>query len=322
MNRSQAQFRRLMELDRRLRAGAYPSCRSFAREWEVSPKTVQRDINYLRDQLGAPLVFHRARRGFAYSDPRWFLPALSMSEGDLLALLVATRALEAYRGTPVARELDRIFRRLAEGLPEQVSLRPELVYNRMTFHGPPARPVEEAIWVTLVRGLVHNRTVRMTYRSLEATRPEERMMDPYHLANLQGDWYVFGWCHRRRAVRQFALPRITRIALTDRPFSVSPDYRPEDRLGPAFGKFASGANVKTVRLRFTPAAAAEVLERQWHPRQSVRRLPGGGVELTFRTDGLMEVFHWVLSWGRQVRVLSPAALRRQVRAEWRAAARA
>ena len=55
MPKFKPQYRRLLFIDRKVRDGSYPNCPSLAREWEVSVKTIQRDIDYLRDELGAPL---------------------------------------------------------------------------------------------------------------------------------------------------------------------------------------------------------------------------------------------------------------------------
>jgi len=103
MKRAKSQFARLLELDARIRAGKHPNCLTFAADWEVSQKTVQRDIDFLRDQLGAPIEYDRHRKGYHYADKNWFLPSLSLSEGDLFDLLVASRALEQHSAPPIWR---------------------------------------------------------------------------------------------------------------------------------------------------------------------------------------------------------------------------
>ena len=86
MKRNKPQFSRLLELDRSIRAGKYPNCLSFSAEYEVSQKTVQRDIDYLKYQLGAPLEYDRGKQGYYYTTSSWFLPSLSLSEGSLGAM--------------------------------------------------------------------------------------------------------------------------------------------------------------------------------------------------------------------------------------------
>jgi proteasome accessory factor B len=306
-----------MELDRRIRNGEYPNCLTFSMEWEVSQKTVQRDIDFMRDQLGAPIEYDRDRKGFRYSNQNWFLPSLSLSEGDLLAVLVGARALEPYRGTPIARDLEKVFARLSEMLPDKLSFRPELLFTRFTFTNPPAKPVDEKVWVELVRGLLTQRTLRISYQAMEADQSKERTIEPYHIANLAGEWYMFAKCRPSDQIIQFAIPRILKVRLLEETFSMPADFDPTKLLATTFGRFAMGDKVHEVRLLFDKEVVPWVLERQWHPGQKTRNRANGDVELSFKVTGLLEVFRWVMAWGHNCRVLAPAELRKWVKDEVR-----
>jgi predicted DNA-binding transcriptional regulator YafY len=76
------QHRRLTFIDQQISTGGYPICFRMSQEWEVSPKTIQRDVDYLRDELGAPIQFSALRHGFFYTEPTWRLPAIQLSEGE------------------------------------------------------------------------------------------------------------------------------------------------------------------------------------------------------------------------------------------------
>ena len=318
MERSKSQFHRLMELDRRIRAGEHPNCLTFAQKWEVSQKTVQRDVDFLRDQLGAPVVYDKAHKGFRYTNRNWFLPSLSLGEGDLFDLLVASRALEQYRGTPVAKKLGGIFSRLAELMPEQVTIRPELVFSQFSFTSPPSRPVDESIWVSVVRGLQHRLKLRMRYRAVSARESKERDLSPYHIANLQGDWYVFGWDSIRASVCQFSMSRIQACAVSAEHFEVPPDFDARKLLARTFARFTMGTTTHKVKLLFDAEVAESVLDRQWHADQRLRVRQDGQVELVFELSGLLEVYRWVLAWGSHVQVLAPTELKDMVGKEIRA----
>jgi len=319
MHRNKPQFNRLLELDRQIRDGKYPNCLTFSVDWEVSQKTVQRDIEYLRDTLGAPIEYHREKRGFFYTDANWFLPSLSMSEGDLFYLLLASKVLEQYRGTPVAAHVERIFGKVASLLPDKLALKPELVFTRFSFTSPPSGPVHEDIWTTLVRGLLHQQSVEIAYRRLEAHESGSRTIDPYHIANLQGEWYVFAWCHTRQMVLQFAMSRIGEAVLTKTPFEIQSGFDRKKLASGTFARFtpATGDKAQTVSLLFDKTIAPQILEKQWGPGQRARRRKNGDIELSFQATGLLEVQRWVLAWGRQVRVLAPRELKRMVREEIR-----
>jgi len=70
---------RMMRLHERLMAGRYPNCRKMANEFEVSPKTIQRDVNFMRDQMGLPIEYDKGRFGFRYTRPVDGFPAAGHS---------------------------------------------------------------------------------------------------------------------------------------------------------------------------------------------------------------------------------------------------
>ncbi len=323
MNRSKSQYARLMELDRLIRIGKYPNCLTFAADWGVSQKTVQRDIDFLRDQCGAPVEYDRERKGFFYVDDAWMLPSVMLTEGELLAVLLASRMMEQYRGTPVAGEVERVFRKLAELLPDRISIRPELLYTRFSFRGMPAKPVKEDVWAMAVRGVLEQRTLKIAYRTFDAAEARKGKMSrvqPYHIANLQGEWYLFGVHAGYDDVRQFALARIERAVLTEETFDQPDDFDPEAILSSAFARYAGDGETRTVRLLFTGDAADWVQERTWHPAQTIKRRKSDAVELSFPAKGMLEVQRWVLSWGSEVQVLAPKELKEDVATEIRAMA--
>ena len=73
-------------------------------------------------------------------------------------------------------------------------------------------------------------------------------------------------------------------------------------------------------VRFSPQVAQRVSETNWHPSQRLTASDDGGVELEVRLPSLLEFTPWVRSWGKEAEVLAPAELRRELAAEFRAAA--
>ncbi len=315
MNRNKSQIARLTELDRQIRSKRYPNCITFAEKWGVSQKTIQRDIDFLRDQNGAPIEYNREHKGYYYTDHSWTLPAVIMSEGELYALLVAAKSLEQYEGTPIAAHLKRIHAKLADLLPDKITIKPEYLFSRFSFRGPPVHPVDENIWRIVVSGLLEQRVLHFVYRPFDDTikRGKVSHICPYHIASLQGEWYVFGVHEGYDDIRQFAMTRIVKARPTERMFTVPLAFNPEAMLGKVFGRYVGNNETPhEVRLRFNKEIAAWIIDRQWHPLQKLVRKKNGDVELTFPAASLFEVQRWVLSWGRWVSVLGPRELAKDV----------
>ena len=63
-------------LHERLKAGAFPNCQKLAIELEVSSKTVQRDIDFMRDRLSLPIEYDQLNFGFHYTEPVTSFPMI------------------------------------------------------------------------------------------------------------------------------------------------------------------------------------------------------------------------------------------------------
>ena len=83
---------RLQAIDSAVSRRAWPNARTLARELEVTRRTIQRDIAFMR-RLRAPLEFDSVRNGYYYTDPSYRLGYFPATEGELVALLVAAQVM-------------------------------------------------------------------------------------------------------------------------------------------------------------------------------------------------------------------------------------
>lgn len=318
------QFTRLIYIDRMLsegtRIGRYPNCRTLAEEYEVSGRTIQRDIEYMKWQLGAPIEYDQMKHGFYYSEPTYRLPALNISRNDLFAVCIAEKVLQQYEGTPLYDRLAAVFDKLQQSLPDNVTVDPTWLDERFSFFPEAAPTLDPAIWQHCFEALRRNLTMEFDYLIPGYPEAHRRRVDPYHAVGYQAQWYLVGKCHYKESVRVFAISRMTNALMTDDYFFVPEDFDFKQYAGEHFGIFRSDDEFD-VAVRFGPQAAPYVLEREWHPSQAVEKRADGSIELSFRVSHLFEVKRWVLSWGPDVRVLKPAELVEIVRSDLAAAAK-
>ena len=310
-------LRRLLNIDSEIRSGRMPNCSTLAQSEEVSRRTILRDIDYLRDELGAPIEYDAAKKGFRYSSPDWFMPAMRMSEGELLGLLVGMKAAEMYRGTPMADILRGVYRKLATYLPDTCTLPPELVSTRFSFHPAPSGMVPRGVWEGVVRGLLHRRVIEVDYRSPRSPKRRLHRLHPLHLANVEGEWYLFAYFPRWNDVTQFVLSRMTAVKALDDSFEPPANFDAGAWLEERFGRYMrepAGPKVP-VRLHFAASAVREVAGRTWAPGQKLKERSDGSFDLTLSLREPDALLPWILSFGSRVRVMEPAYLKRTVRLE-------
>src|SRR3954451_21258059 len=118
---SRPPLERMQKLHRLVSAGKFPNCRTLAEELEVSSKTIQRDIEFMRDRLGVPIEDHALEFGFHSTQEVTSLPNIEVSEGEIAALFVAQKALAQYKGTPFERPLSSAFRKITDSLTDRIS---------------------------------------------------------------------------------------------------------------------------------------------------------------------------------------------------------
>ncbi len=320
MAKDKTHLLRLLFIDKKIRqgmrSGTLANCSSMAEEYEVSSKSIMRDIDYLKNQRDAPIAYDARQRGYYYTEDNYALPALSLNESDLFAICIAEKALKEHEKTPVYQKLKTVFRKIEEALPEKVSVQPDWVEERISVIADPQANLDSAVWDIVAQGLHNNKSLQILYQNPKGKKASERMVDPYHVVRYQGEWYLIGYCHLRQGRRTFALSRIRSAELTNQGFEVPDDFDPS-QAGKGFGIF-KGSRDFIVRILFSPAHAPYVRERQWHPDQELKSGKGGEVVLSFPTSHLYEVKRWVLSWGSGVKALEPPELVTEIKAELRA----
>jgi predicted DNA-binding transcriptional regulator YafY len=309
---SRPPIRRIFEIHSAITAGTYPNTATLASRFEVHRRTISRDIEYMRDQLRAPIEYSPARRGFYYGEPNYSLPIIPMTEGEVFALFLAEKVLRQYKGTPYEGLLKSAFAKLVRNLPDEISIDLQEAVHDFSFDLRMTPPFDPEIFNVLVEAVRKKSQVRINYRSPWSRATSERVVDPYHLANVGGRWYLVGFCHMRNELRMFTPSRIRHIELTGDSFLRPKDFDPEKFFESSFGVM-TGARLHQVKLKFNAKVAGFIRETTWHPSQRARDLPDGGIILTMQLSDLKEVKRWALSWGENVKVLGPAPLREGIR---------
>jgi predicted DNA-binding transcriptional regulator YafY len=311
---SRPPWERMMRMHRLIQSGKYPNCRKLADELEVCAKTIQRDIDFMRYRLQLPIEYDQLKFGFHYTEPVAGFPAMEMTEGELVALLIAEKALAQHRGTIFEKPLRSACQRLAEGLHDRVTVDWAALDQAISFRSAGVAAPELAVFDAVSRAVVDSVEISFQYLKLRSTQHEFRRARPYHLGCVENQWYVFGHDLDRGQMRTFALPRMRSLKVTKRRFERPADFSIAKHLAESFGVFATGGATKLQRIvvRFDAFAARLVAERTWHPTQQIRALAAGEIELSMQLSGLEEIERWVLSWGGHARVIAPKALREKI----------
>jgi predicted DNA-binding transcriptional regulator YafY len=309
---SRPPLERMLRIHQAIQSGKLPNARTLAAELEVSTKSIYRDIDFMRDRLDLPVEFDRPRNGFRYTQEVGGFPTMQITEGELFALLVAEKALQQYRGTTFEKPLLSAFRKMAASLPDTVSVNLADWEQTISFRTSAEPLLNLETFDTLAKATSQHRQLELTYRKPGRKETEPRVVDPYHLANINGEWFLFAFCHLRNDIRTFVPARILHARPTGRRFVRPHKFSLEKRLRDSFGVL-TGQEDHAVVIRFDEVAADYIREKRWHPSQRLVELQNGEVELRLQLSSLAEIRRWILSWGGHAVAVQPRELRESVR---------
>ena len=309
---SRPPLERMLRIHQALQAGGFPNASKLAREVEVSTKTIHRDIEFMRDRLNLPVEFAPSNNGYFYNGEVSAFPTMQITEGEIFALVVAEKALQQYRGTSFEKPLLSAIRKMEQALPDTISLNLADIEQTISFRTRAEPILNLEIFDALAKAVAQRQQLELHYRK-PGQPAEKRLVDAYHLANINGEWYLFAFDHGRKDLRTFVPARIQSIKPTGKTFERNQQFSLEKRLRDSFGVH-SGEGEFEVVIRFNARAADYIREKKWHPSQTLRDLKGGGAELKMKLSSLAEVKRWVLSWGGDAKVLKPRELAESVHA--------
>ena len=308
---SRPPLERMLRIHQAIQSGKFPNASTLARELEVSTKSIHRDIEFMRDRLELPIEYDGARFGYRYTEEVSAFPTVQITEGELFALIVAEKALQQYRGTNFEKPLLSAIKKMEQSLPDTISLNLAEVEQTISFRTRAEPILDLKIFEALARATSHRQQLELSYRK-PGSQVEQRLVDPYHLANINGEWFLFAHDHARKDIRTFVPARIKSVKPTGKTFARPQKFSLEERLRGSFG-VRSGEGDYDVALRFNARVADLVREKKWHESQQLKELKSGEVELRMKLSSLGEIERWVLSWGGDAKVLKPRELAESVR---------
>ena len=208
---SRPPLERMLRIHQAVSSGKFPNASTLAREIEVATKTIHRDIEFMRDRLGLPIEFDPRRNGYHYTEEVSAFPNIQITEGELFALVVAEKALQQYRGTNFEKPLLSAIRKMEQSLPDTISLNLADIEQTISFRTRAEPILNLEIFDALAKAVSQRKQLELAYRKPGQRQTEKRLVDPYHLANINGEWFLFAYDHARKDIRTFVPARMQSV---------------------------------------------------------------------------------------------------------------
>ena len=306
---------RLLQIDEEIRNGRFPNATTLAKKIEVSSRTIQRDIEYMRDMYNAPIEFDAQKNGYYYTESSFYIKSVPLSEGELFSVALFDQLLEQYRNTPLENDLRSVFKKIEMSLPNDITFDSSFLQSQTTFIPDQIGVINPQNFETVFSALKNRHVLKFKYRPLQKTTWMERKINPLHSVCQKGNWYILGFCHDKQDIRVFNFSRMKDVLELQEMFEIPCGFNPANHFDKEIGIWLSATQKYTVELLISAEIGTFALERSWNKNQKIEQREDGSVWISFETTQLPEVKRWVLGQGKTVKVLNPPELIEQVREE-------
>ena len=279
---------------------------------DVSRSTLCRDLDYLRDRLGVPIVWNPKLQVYridgAGSGEHQELPGVWFSEREIHALLAMMGLIDQLEPAGLlAPRIAPLKERLSQLLEDGTGCAKEAT-KRIRLLTVAQRPVNAELFQVLVDALINRKRLNIRHLGRRTSQVTERDVSPQRLVYYRDNWYLDAFCHLRDDLRSFALDAIESAASSDKPAVSVDELTLKAFFEDSYGIF-NGKPDKVAVLKFSPFRAQWVAKELWHPKQIGQFLPDGSYQLQipYRVD--MELVREILKEGQEVEVIEPKSLR-------------
>ena len=295
--------------------------KEMAGDLEISIRSVSRSIQVI-EELGVPVYDDRSgpekeKRWRIESDyisrmPNLDLPKIALSLPEIISLCMLAGESVIFRGTDISRHITAAIAKLMHFVPEDTQT--ELSALKRIFicktMGSKTYAGKEDIIRTLTESMLNRTACKITYHAFYKDEIKDEDIGPLHFYENRGGLYLFAQKLKSRAIRSYAVERIHRIRPLNRTIGYPPDFDPEQTLNSAFD-LTHGEPV-TVKILFSKDEARYIKEKSWAPDQQIIDNPDGSITLTMTSSGYRDIKRWVMSFGKEARLLEPEDMKQDI----------
>lgn len=293
----------------------------FLNELEVSRATFRRDLDYLRDRLGAPIEWNATLGGYELKKHNGngyvttALPGLWLSEQEIYSLLSVIELLKGIEPHDLISEHVNPIRERLEKLLEQGNFSSKEITKRIRVISMARRKIAKELFQSVTNGLLTRKRLKIKHYSRQDGCTMDREVSPQRLVYYRDNWYLDAFCHTKDDIRTFSMDTLEDVVQLEKAAVSIEEDALKHELESGYGIFA-GSKHQLARLKFSPFRARWISKEIWHQDQQGEFQEDGTYVLVVPYSDERELMLDILRQGSEVEVMAPRGLRERVKTEY------
>jgi len=279
-------------------------------------RTLERDLETMRhdERLGyfAPISYDKSEKGYYYTNPAFTIDQVPLTEEDLQALTLATNILHQYKSVKLVQQ----FEGMVDKLGKVVNHLKQPQNNKLiAFENTPYYKGREFFDVVL-KAITEQQPLCITYRKFNGLKNDDHILHPYFLKEYRGRWYVLGYSEARKIILTLGLDRFVQVTASEVAFKENKTLKPRQYFEHTLGITLGKGPVEEIELWFSPLLAPYIKTQHLHHTQKTVREDETGLVISLKLIPNPELTQLILSYGADITVLKPEALKESIGKIW------
>lgn len=205
---------RLVGILTTLQSRRYTTAEFIAEKYEISTRTVYRDIKAL-GEIGVPISFE-LHKGYHVMQG-YFLPPVSLTSEEANALILATALSQKFSDTSTKKSVDTALEKIKAVLKHSDKEKADYLHSNIRVYNPP-ESIEKSDYLSIIQdAIVNKKVLNITYTNNKAEQ-SQREIEPIGLTFYSNQWHMIAWCWKRMGYRDFKVLHINKLNSTNDSF--------------------------------------------------------------------------------------------------------
>ncbi len=166
---------------------------------------------------------------------------------------------------------------------------------------------------TLFNAILYNQPLEIEYQSFKSDKPDISLIYPYYLKQYNNRWFLFGKIDRFDTISVRSLDRIKNIKEADQNFIENTTFNFDEYFEDIIGiTKPKGGEAEIIELLFSLKQAPYILTKPIHGSQKKKKFDEDGLIITIEVIPNFELEKLILSFGKDIEVISPESFRNQI----------
>ncbi|TAH41114.1 MAG: WYL domain-containing protein [Bacteroidetes bacterium] len=281
----------------------------------ISESTIQKDIYAMRFDEGlnffAPIDYHKAQKGYYYTDPQYSISKLPLKQEDLYALEFAAGMLRQFKDFPILQEFDNTIGRLLQAVQISRSLYgteiTDIIQVEKPSHSEGTNHLEK-----ILKAITDPVEIIFYYHNFSKAKTSQHKIQPYLVREYRNRWYLTGYSPTHERILTFGLDRISNLHVTRTPFTKKSDFDARKFFYHSFGITVNDLVPVKVELSFTPLEGLYIKAQPIHHTQKIIKDNKKEFRISINVIPSHELSMQLLSYGENVKIIKPLQLKNEI----------